>query len=65
MFNFILLIGAFGLFMSSFILLLIDLLSTKKDQNRNSKRKFTKKSAYSVALALIALILLVFVSFSY
>jgi len=64
MFVFILLIGVFGLFMASFIALIIDLLSPKRNNNRPSDEKLPKLGKYSFIFNLFALILLVFVSFT-
>jgi len=63
MFVFILLIGVFGLFMASFIALIVDLLSSKRNNNRPSDEKLPKLGKYSFLFNLFALILLVFVSF--
>jgi len=63
MFVFILLIGVFGLFMASFIALIVDLLSPKRNNNRPSDEKLPKLGKYSFLFNLFALILLVFVSF--
>lgn len=65
MFNLILLVGSFGLFLTSAILLLIDLESKKRSKNRDKTRNLPKLGSYSFLLNLIALLLLVFVSFSY
>ncbi len=63
MFVFILLIGVFGLFMASFIALIVDLLSSKRNNNRPSDEKLPKLGKYSFLFNLFALILLVLVSF--
>jgi len=63
MFVFILLIGVFGLFMASFIALIVDLLSSKRNKNRPSDEKLPKLGRYSFLFNLFALMLLVFVSF--
>jgi len=65
MFNLILLIGSFGLFLTSAILLLIDLSSKKRNKNRDPTRNLPKLGSYSFLLNLISLLLLVFASFSY
>ncbi len=65
MFAFILLIGVFGLFMTSFIVLIIDMLSPKRNNNRPSDEKLLKLGKYSFLFNLFALLLLVFVSFMY
>ena len=65
MFNFILIVGAFVLFLFSFILLAKDFLTKYKLQNNNPEAKLTKLSGYSFGFSLLALILMVFVSFSY
>jgi len=65
MFNLILMWGSFGLFMASFICLIIDLLSKKRNQNRSPDKKLPKLSRNSLFLSLISLILLVFVSLTY
>jgi len=64
MFVFILLIGVFGLFMASFIALIVDLLSPKRNNNRPSDEKLPKLGKYSFLFNLFALILLVLVSFT-
>jgi len=64
MFNLILLIVTFGLISAAFILIFIDLLSYKKYQNKTLNGKFPKLSRNSVIMSLVALFLLVFVSFS-
>ncbi|MFX1401874.1 MAG: hypothetical protein ACFE8V_11605 [Promethearchaeota archaeon] len=64
MFNLILLIGIFGLIIAAFIMFFIDLLSYKKYQNKTLDKKFPKLSRNSVIMVLVALILLIFVSFS-
>ncbi len=63
MFVFILLIGVFGLFMASFIALIVDLLSPKRNNNRPSDEKLPKLGKFSFLFNLFALILLVLVSF--
>jgi len=65
MFVFILLIGVFGLFISSFIVLITDMLSPKRNNNRPSDEKLPKLSKYSFLFNLFALFLLVLVSFMY
>lgn len=64
MFHLILLIGTYGLLITSFILLFIDLLSFKKYQNESLNGKFPKLGRNSVIISLVALILLVFMSLS-
>jgi len=63
MFAFILLCGVFGLFMLSFAALIIDLTSTKRNNNRPTDEKLPKLGKYSFLFNLFALLLLVFVSF--
>jgi len=63
MFAFILLISVFGLFMASFIVLIIELTSTKRHNNRPTDEKLPKLGKYSFLFNLFALLLLVFVSF--
>ena len=65
MFAFILLILVFGLFMASFVVLIMDLTSSKRNTNRPTDEKLPKLGKYSFLFNLIALLLLVFVSFSY
>jgi hypothetical protein len=65
MFNLVLLIGSFGLFLTSAILLIVDLESKKINKNREETKKLPKLGSYSFLLNLIALLLLVFASFSY
>jgi len=65
MFVFILLIGVFGLFMASFVALIMDLTSTKRNTNRPTSEKLPKLGKFSFIFNLIALLLLVFVSFMY
>ena len=62
MFSSILLVGTIGLLFVSFILLIIDLLSSKRHQNAPSNKKFPKLTTYSLVLTLVSLFLLVFVS---
>lgn len=63
MINFIFICGTLILFILSFVLLVKDLLSKNKLQD--SKGKLTKYSGYSLGSSLVALILMVFASFSY
>ncbi|MFX1358693.1 MAG: hypothetical protein ACFFA8_15620 [Promethearchaeota archaeon] len=65
MFNIILLIGSFVLFLTSAYLLLLDLGSKNREENIEIKRNLPKLGSYSFLLNLIALLLLVFVSFGY
>ena len=65
MINFIFLCGALVLFILSFILIEKDLLLKNKLQNQASKGKLTKFSGYGLGFSLLALILMIFVSFSY
>ncbi len=65
MIDFIFLVGALVLFLISFILLIKDLLLKNSLQNQSSEGKLTKHSGYSLGFSLIALILMVFVSFGY
>lgn len=65
MINFIFLCGTLILLIFSFILLVKDLLLKNKLQNRASEATITKDSGYSLGFSLLALILMVFVSFSY
>ena len=64
MFSSILLVGSIGLFFVSFILIIIDLLSSKRHQNTPPNKKFPKLTTYSLVLTLLSLFLLVFVSVS-
>jgi len=63
MFIFILLIVVFALFMCSFLVLIIDLTSTKRNENRVMDKKLPKLGKYSFLFNLFALLLLVLVSF--
>ena len=65
MFVFILLIGVFGLFMASFIVLIMDMLSPKRNDYRPSDEKLPKFGKFSFLFNLFALLLLVLVSFMY
>jgi len=65
MFDIILLIGSFVLFLASTFLLLLDLGSKRRDENIETKRNLPKLGSYSFLLNLIALLLLIFVSFGY
>ena len=65
MFAFFLLVLVFGLFMASFFVLIIDLTSTKRNNNRSADEKLPKLGKYSFLFNLFALLLLVLVSFSY
>jgi Na+/H+ antiporter NhaC len=65
MFAFILLICVFALFMASFIVLIMDLSSKKRNSNRPADEKLPKLGKYSFLFNLFALLLLVIVSFSY
>jgi hypothetical protein len=65
MIDFILLIGALALFIISFALLIKDFLLKNNLQNQSSEGKLTKYSGYSLGASLLALILMVFVSFGY
>ncbi|MHA1235941.1 MAG: hypothetical protein ACTSO6_07625 [Promethearchaeota archaeon] len=49
--------------MSSFVALIIDLTSTKRNNNRPTDEKLPKLGKYSFLFNLFALLLLVFVSF--
>jgi len=62
MFHVILLIGTYGLLIAAFILFYIDLMSSKKYQNKSLEGVFPKLSRNSVIMTLVALILLVFIS---
>ncbi|MGB5910024.1 MAG: hypothetical protein WBH31_02405 [Promethearchaeia archaeon] len=62
MFSSVLLVGTIGLFVVSFMLIVIDLLSSKRHQKASPNKKFPKLSTYSLLLTLISLFLLVFVS---
>ena len=64
MFNFILLIATISLFIVSLGLIIIDLVSKKRHQNKSYEVNFPKLSRNSVIMALIALILLVLLSLS-
>ena len=65
MIDFILIIGALVLFIISFILLVRDFLSKNRLQNQSSEGKLTKYSGYSLGASILALMLMVFVSFGY
>jgi len=65
MISFIFLCGSLILFILSFTLLVKDLLLKNKLQNQASEGKITKYSGYSLGFSLLALILMVFVSFGY
>ena len=65
MINFIFLCGTLILFILSFILLLKDLLLKNKLQTQATEGIITKYSGYSLGFSLLALILMIFVSFSY
>jgi hypothetical protein len=65
MFVFILLIGVFGLFMASLVVLVMDITSTKRNTNRPTDEKLPKLAKFSFIFNLFALILLVLVSFMY
>ena len=65
MIDFILLIGALVLFIISFVLLMRDLLSKNRLQNQSSEGNLTKYSGYSLGASILALMLMVFVSFGY
>jgi len=65
MFAFVLLIIVFGLFMSSFAAIIIDMLSQKRNNNRSTDEKLPKLGKYSFLFNLFALLLLVLVSFMY
>ena len=65
MFVFILLISVFGLFMASFVALIMDLTSTKRNNNRPADEKLPKLGKFSFLFNLFALLILVFVSFIY
>jgi len=62
MFSSVLLVGTIGLLVVSFMLIIIDLLSSKRHQKAPPNKKFPKLSTYSLILTLISLFLLVFVS---
>jgi len=64
MFVFVLMLIIFGLFMSSFVVLIIDLTSTKRNNKRPTDEKLPKLGKYSFLFNLFALLLLVFVSFT-
>ncbi|MHA1460474.1 MAG: hypothetical protein ACTSO8_03250 [Promethearchaeota archaeon] len=63
MLAFILLISVFGLFMASFVVLIMELTSSKKHNNRPADEKLPKLGKYSFLFNLFALLLLVVVSF--
>ena len=65
MFAFILLVLVFGLFMASFVALIMDLTSIKRNTNRPSDEKLPKLGKFSFLFNLFALLILVFVSFMY
>jgi hypothetical protein len=65
MIDFILLVGSLVLFVISFALLVKDLLLKNSLQNQSSEGKLSKYSGYSLGSSLLALILMVFVSFGY
>jgi hypothetical protein len=56
---------SFGLFIASFLVLVVDLLSKKKNNSRALDEKLPKLGKYSFMLSLISILLLVFVSFAY
>jgi hypothetical protein len=63
MFAFVLLIFVFGLFMAAAVALIIDLTSTKRNNNRPTDEKLPKLGKFSFLFNLFALFLLVIVSF--
>jgi hypothetical protein len=65
MFVFILLVSVFGLFMASFVALILDLTSSKRNANRPTNEKLPKLGKFSFLFNIFALLLLVFVSFMY
>ena len=65
MFNFILMILSAGLFIASLVVLLIDITSKKRNENRDPNEKLPKLGKYSFMFNLLSLFLLVIVSFSY
>ena len=65
MIDFIFLCVTLVFFILSFILLVKDLLLKNKLQNQAFEGKLTKYSGYSLGFSLLALILMVFVSFGY
>jgi len=65
MFAFVLLILVFGLFMAAAVALIIDLTSTKRNNNRPTGEKLPKLGKFSFLFNLFALLLLVIVSFTY
>lgn len=65
MLNLILIIISFAIFMTSFILVLIDLFSSKGNDNQDPILKLPKLSGYAFFFTFFALFLLVIVGFSY
>ena len=65
MFAFVLLILIFGLFMAAAVALIIDLTSTKRNNNRLTDEKLPKLGKFSFLFNLFGLLLLVIVSFTY
>jgi len=65
MFAFVLLILIFGLFMAAAVALIIDLTSTKRNNNRPTDEKLPKLGKFSFLFNLFGLLLLVIVSFTY
>ena len=65
MFAFVLLILVFGLFMAAAVALIIDLTSTKRNNNRPTDEKLPKLGKFSFLFNLFGLLLLVIVSFTY
>jgi len=64
MLAFILLVLVFGLFMASFFVLIMDLTSSKRNNNRPSDEKLPKLGKYSFLINLFTLLLLLLVSFT-
>jgi len=65
MFAFVLLILIFGLFIAAAVALIIDLTSTKRNNNRPTDEKLPKLGKFSFLFNLFGLLLLVIVSFTY
>jgi hypothetical protein len=65
MMNLILTFASFSIFMLSFIFILIDLFSSKRNENMKNILKLPKLSGYAFFFTFFALLLLVVVGFSY
>jgi hypothetical protein len=65
MFNLILIISAFAIFITSFIMILMELFSSKENDSQEVNLKIPKSSGRAFFMTFFALLLLVIVSFSY